>query len=83
MRCLLWVRMATTRPWPASSAVEGFRFNQFAPQRYRAFTARSAWLVCGTPRFSDMCECVHTHAPSTLLNTIVARPGRSNVVPSS
>lgn len=51
--------------------------------RYRAFTGRLAWLVCGTPRFSDKCVCTPNHSPSALRwNTMVARPGRSKGLPS-
>ena len=45
---------------------------------YQALTGRSAWLACGTPRFSDMWEWTQSHSPPDRLNTMVARPGRSN-----
>src|SRR5271167_175007 len=38
-----------------------------------AFTGRLAWLVCGTPRFSDMWECVHSQRSAFPENTRVAR----------
>jgi hypothetical protein len=37
-----------------------------------------AWLVCGTPRWSDMRECVHSQPSAFLENTIVARPDRGD-----
>ena len=49
---------------------------------YRALTGRFPWLACGTPRFNDKWECTPNHVPPRLWNTIVARPGRSNRVPS-
>jgi hypothetical protein len=35
-----------------------------------------AWLVCGTPRFSDMWECVQSQPSAFLENTIVERPAK-------
>ena len=49
---------------------------------YRAFTSRRPWLACGTPRFSDICECTHRQTAPSRANTIVARPGRSKCLPS-
>ena len=51
-------------------------------EHQRAFTGRLAWLVCGTPRFSDMWEWTQSQRSAVLENTMVARPGRGNGVPS-
>src|SRR5579863_5134903 len=51
--------------------------------RYLAFTGRFPWLSCGTPRFSDIWECVHSQPSAFLENTSVARPGRGNGFPSA
>ena len=45
---------------------------------HHAFTGLFAWLACGTPRLSDMCECVQSHASPSFANTSVARPGMTN-----
>src|SRR3954451_4731226 len=49
---------------------------------YLVFTGRFANDCCGTPRLSDMCECVQSQSPFSLLKTMVARPGRSKGEPS-
>ena len=46
-----------------------------------AFTGRLAWLACGTPSSSDIWEYTHSQ-PLILENTIVARPGHGNSLPS-
>ena len=49
---------------------------------YQAFTGRLAWLVCGTPRLSDMCECTHSQTSALFEKIMVARPGHANALPS-
>src|SRR6185437_11095827 len=69
---------------PATDTVSHIhRTNTTVLPAYRAFTDRLPKLACGTPRFSDRCECTPSHPSALLWNTIVARPGRSNRVPSS
>ena len=72
-------------PPPQPSPTRGEGAKVVARYPHRAFTGRSAWLACGTPRLSDMWECVQSQpSPSPfLVKTMVARPGRGNGWPSA
>src|SRR3954454_14686458 len=54
-----------TKPERRRRAVAGFG-PQASLGSYFALTGRLANDCCGTPRLSDMCECVQSHAPSCL-----------------
>src|SRR5579863_2604915 len=87
-------RISRFRVWFfGPSRNDSARLAQLSP--HHALTGRLAWLVCGTPRLSDMWECVHSQpwgfswrfswvfSWANFENTMVARPGRGNGLPSS